>query len=107
MPRKVIHYLRKERVAAALTQADIAALFGVRWKSRVARYERGSLPPTDYALAYQAIYGKPVSTLLHERYQDVSAEVRERARQLLAQSGTASTARRLRRQRSLERIVAR
>lgn len=107
MPHKVVHYLRNERIAAALTQADIAALFGVPWKSRVVRYERGGVvPPIDYALAYQAIYGKPVARLLHGRYKHIEDEVQRRARKLLGETENAHTPRQLRRQRSLERIAS-
>src|SRR5947209_10997994 len=95
MPHRVVHYLRNERLAAALTQADIAALFGARWKSRVVRYERnGVVPPTDYALAYEAIYGKPVSKLLRGAYDRVTQDVRRRARKLLDESEVANTPRR-------------
>ena len=107
VPHRVFHHLRSERLASALTQADIAALFGVRWKSRVVRYERnGILPPLDYALAYEAIYGKPVSTLLRGTYDRIASDVSRRARRLLNDNREANTPRRLRRQRSLERIAA-
>jgi transcriptional regulator with XRE-family HTH domain len=106
MPHKVVHYLRNERVAAALTQADIAALLGVPWKSRVVRYERkGVVPPITSALAYEAIYGKPVARLLRGAYYDVESAVRKRAREILAHEDKPHTARQLRRQRSLERIA--
>jgi transcriptional regulator with XRE-family HTH domain len=107
MPHKVVHYLRNERIAAALTQADIAALLGVPWKSRVVRYERkGVVPPVQAALAYQAIYGKPVANLLRGTYNGIESEVRKRAREMLARGDTPRTPRQLRRQRSLERIAA-
>lgn len=106
MAPRLIHYLRNERLASALTQADIAALFGVPWKSRVARYERGAVPPTDYALAYEVIFGKPASKLLPGTFNRIAREVRIRARELLARSDAVNTPRRLRRQRSLERIAS-
>jgi transcriptional regulator with XRE-family HTH domain len=105
MARKLIHYLRNERRSAGYTQADIAALLGVPWKTRIARYERGAVPPIDLALAYEVIFGKPASELLAGRSAEISAEVRKHARELLANSRT-NTPRRLKRQRSLERIAA-
>jgi transcriptional regulator with XRE-family HTH domain len=107
MSRKPLRYLRNERIAAALTQADIAALFGLPWKSRVVRWERGrTTPGTNYALGLEAVYGKPVARLLRGDYDRMSREVARRARELLARSPAPTTARRLRRQRSLERIAA-
>jgi transcriptional regulator with XRE-family HTH domain len=108
MPRRLIHYLRNERKRLGLTQADIAALLGVHWKTRVSRYEREpALPPLDAGLAYQAIYGKPVSEIFSGASAKVRANVRDRARQLIAKL-PASTSRpgELRRKRSLERIAA-
>ncbi len=105
MARKLIHYLRNERRIAGYTQADIAALLGVPWKTRIARYERGAVPPIDLALAYEVIFGKPASELLAGERERIESNVRRRARELLSNSPT-NTPRRLRRQRSLERIAA-
>jgi transcriptional regulator with XRE-family HTH domain len=106
MARKLIHYLRNERRIAGYTQADIAALLGVPWKTRVARYERGAVPPIDLALAYEVIFGKPAAELLAGKRERVEADVRRRARELLAGNSKANTPRRQRRERSLERIAA-
>jgi transcriptional regulator with XRE-family HTH domain len=107
MPRKLVHYLRNERRRAALTQADIAALLGGAWKGRVSWYERGAMPPTEKALEYQAILGKPVSELLGGAYDRAAFKVRRRARDLLQKDGAVpNTALRLRRRRTLERIAA-
>jgi transcriptional regulator with XRE-family HTH domain len=106
MPRKLAHYLRAERRSAALTQPDIAALLGTRWKQRVAWYERGKLPPIEVALALEVIFGKPVSELLGGTYDRIAADIRERARELLARPQERETSRRARRQRSLTRIAA-
>ena len=106
MNHNVAHYLRKERVAAALTQADIAALLGIPWKSRIVRYERkGVVPPVRTALAYEAIYRKPLATLLRGTYGPIAAEVRRRAQEMLARNESPHTPRALRRERSLERIA--
>ena len=106
MSRKLVHYLRNERRLHYLTQADVAALLGGTWKSRVAKYERGVIPPTNVALEYQAILGKPVSELLGGAYERARSDVRRRAHELLMRDDAGNTPRRLRRRRSLERIAA-
>ena len=106
MSRKLVHYLRSERRRAALTQADVAALLGGPWKGRVSWYERGAIPPTAVALAYEAILGKPISELLGGTFDEVSFRVRSRARELLEKDAAPSTSRLLRRRRALERIAA-
>lgn len=106
MSRKLLHYLRHERRAAALTQTDVAILLGVPWNTRVVRYERGYVPPVEMALAYEIILGKPCAKLLGSYYREIAHQVRQRARELLARSEEANTPRRLRRKRSLERIAA-
>lgn len=103
MSRKLLHYLRSERRRGALTQADVAVLLGGPWKGRVSWYERGAIPPTSVALAYEAILGKPVAELLGGAFDNVSFRVRARARDLLQKDVVPTTARRLRRRRTLER----
>ena len=105
MSHKLIHYLRSERRRDGFTQADIAALLGVPWKSRIAWYERGNLPPVETALAYQAIFGKAVSDLLGGAYDKISLAVRRRAQGMLANGRDANTPREQRRKRSLLRIT--
>src|SRR5437588_11727906 len=107
MSRKLVHYLRNERRRSALTQADIAALLGGPWKGRVSWYERGALPPTEVALEYEAILGKPVADLLGGAFHRASLKVRRRAQELLREDNNPSTPRQWRRHRALERIAAR
>jgi transcriptional regulator with XRE-family HTH domain len=105
MTRKLPHYLRTERRRHGLTQADVAALLGGPWRSRVSLYERGALPPVQVALAYEAIFGRPVADLLGGVYDETAAMVRERARQMLADERLSSSRHLLRRD-VLERIAA-
>jgi len=106
MPSKLIHYLRNERRETGLSQADMAALLGAPWKSKVSRYERRvALPPLETALGYEAVTRKPVSQLFAGMYAGVAERVRAHARDLLARSGVVNTALRARRKRSLERIL--
>lgn len=105
MSRKLSHYLRTERRRYGLTQTDIAALLGGSWKGRVSLYERGALPPTEVVLAYEAIFGRPVAALLGGTYDLVAAEIRNRARRLLAKDRLPPLPRALRRRQILERIA--
>lgn len=105
MARKLRHYLRNERRRAALTQADIAILLGGPWKGRVSWYERGAIPPIEVALAYEAIFGKPVAELLGSTFDEAAFHVRTRARDLLRLEVAPTTPRRLRRRKTLERIA--
>jgi transcriptional regulator with XRE-family HTH domain len=107
MARRLLHYLRNERRRLGFTQADIAALLGVQWKTRVSRYERGpALPPLDAGFAYEKIYGKPVKDIFGGASAKAGVYVRDRARDLLAKSPVPHTAAEARRIRSLERIAA-
>jgi transcriptional regulator with XRE-family HTH domain len=106
MASKFIHYLRNERRATGLTQADIAALLGASWKSKISRYERrAAVPPLETALGYEAVFGKPLARLFGPTSDRVAQDVRQRARDLLARSETPRTLLQARRIRSLERIV--
>ncbi|HEY2091298.1 MAG TPA: helix-turn-helix transcriptional regulator [Thermoanaerobaculia bacterium] len=107
MPRKLIHYLRNERKRLGLTQADIAALLGMQWKTRVSKYERGEAQPSlDLGLAYQQIYGKPISEIFVGRDATIRTAVRARARHLLKDLPDSGSEIELRRKRSLEHIAA-
>ncbi len=105
MPHKHLHYLRSERRRSALTQTDIAALLGGAGKARISRYERGFMPPTHVALAYEVIMGKPVAELLGGAFEETAFRVRRRASDLLRRERSVATPRRLRRRRTLERIA--
>lgn len=107
MPRKLLHYLRNERRRLGFTQADVAMLLGVPWKTRVSRYERErALPPLDAGLAYQEIYGKPVSDIFSGASAKIHGAVRQRAHDLLSKAPSPTTPVALRRKQSLQRIAA-
>jgi transcriptional regulator with XRE-family HTH domain len=80
---KLPHYLRSERKRASLSQTDVAALLGVEAASKISRYERGTrLPPLKTALAYEAIFGRPVADLFAGTFQQVRPMVVRQARKL-------------------------
>jgi transcriptional regulator with XRE-family HTH domain len=83
---KLPHYLKAERKRASLTQADVAALFGIESASKISRYERGTrLPTLKTALAYEAIFGQPVASLFAGTFHKVRAMVVRHARRLAGQ----------------------
>lgn len=80
MPRKLPDYLWSERRRVGLSQEDVARLLAARVLT-VRRYEqRKRLPPLETALAYEAIFGRPISELFHGRYQEIRRRVRRTAR---------------------------
>jgi transcriptional regulator with XRE-family HTH domain len=106
MSHKFLHYLRNERRRQGLSQTDIAALLGGRWKGRIAKYERGVIPPTRIALGYEAILHKHVSDLLAGAFEDEQSKVRRNAEELLRHEPTPNTPRRWQRHKTLEEIAA-
>jgi len=106
MQHKFIHYLKNERRRKGLSQSDIAMLLGGPWKARVSRYERGILPPTVVALAYEAIFHKHVSDLLAGAFDEEQSKVRRHAEALLRAESTPNTPRRWLRHKTLEEIAA-
>lgn len=81
------HYLKAERKRAALTQADVAALFGIESASKISRYERGTrLPSLKTALAYEVIFGRPVAALFSDAYRKERVTVVRHARKLVGKA---------------------
>jgi transcriptional regulator with XRE-family HTH domain len=81
--RKLPHNLRIERRQAGLSQADMAALFGVRSMAKLSRYENlRRMPSLTTALGYEAILGKPVAELFAGTYGMIRTDVLRRARRL-------------------------
>ena len=64
------------------------------------------MPPLETALAFEAIYGKPVAELFSGSYAQIREDIRRRARKLAENQIAVPPIRRLRRTRSLERIAA-
>jgi transcriptional regulator with XRE-family HTH domain len=108
MPRRLPQYLRYERRRAGYAQADVAYLLGARARTKVARYERSRhLPPLPVALAYEAMFGVAVAELFPTAFATARAKLRRRARRKLNELvRLPETARNLRRQRSLEDLLA-
>lgn len=79
------NYLRKYRKRLGLTQKEVAFLLGTESGTKISRYECFSRDPGfETALAYEAIFDEPVSKLFPGIYEKIEAEMRERAKMLLA-----------------------
>jgi len=80
------NYLRTNRKQISLSQEEVAFLLGVKGMDRggkVSRDENYSRIPTlQTALAYEAIYGKPVRELFAGFYEQIAHDVSRRAKLL-------------------------
>jgi DNA-binding XRE family transcriptional regulator len=87
MRKKGVHYLRSCRRRACLSQHDLASLLGGIHKTKISRHERYKAEPTlRAALAYQAIFKRPVAQIFHGAYREILTSVRTRAADLLRSS---------------------
>ena len=80
------NYLRTHRKRLTLSQEEVAFLLGMHGRkkgSKVSRSEDpGYVPLLQTALAYEAIYGRPVRELFAGLYGQVEREVSARAKVL-------------------------
>jgi transcriptional regulator with XRE-family HTH domain len=80
------NYLRTHRKRLALSQEEVAFLIGVNGMDKgikVSRDENSAREPSlETALAYEAIYGKPVRELFAGLYEQAERKVAERAKLL-------------------------
>jgi hypothetical protein len=83
---QLTNYLRTHRNRLALWQEETAFLLGFKGEdkgTKVCRDEKFTREPSlRSALAYEAIYGRPVRELFAGLYQEVEQEVAERAKLL-------------------------
>ena len=81
---QLTNYLRTNRNRLALWQEETAFLLGFKGEdkgAKVCRDEKFTREPSlRSALAYEAIYGRPVRELFAGLYQEVEQEVAERAK---------------------------
>lgn len=82
------NYLLANRKRLALSQAEVAFLLGVTDGTKVCRYERFVRNPTlETALACEVIFQRPLSELFGGLYQQIEADVAERAKALATEAG--------------------
>jgi transcriptional regulator with XRE-family HTH domain len=75
------NYLLSHRKRSALSQTEVAFLLGVQSGAKVCRHERFTGEPTlQTALAYEAIYQRPISELFPGLFEKTQREVKARAK---------------------------
>jgi len=83
------NYLRTYRKKSGLTQQEVGYLLGRETGAQVSRYEkRHRLPPLETALAYEEIFGVPVSELFAGIRQSVGRDIQKRRVELRARLQT-------------------
>lgn len=75
------NYLRSRRKRLALSQDEMALLLGVGSGAKICRDERFVRRPTlETALAYEAVFRRPVRELFKGLYQSIERDVAARAK---------------------------
>jgi hypothetical protein len=75
------NYLLSHRKRTALSQTEVAFLLGVKSGAKVCRHERFTLEPgLQSALAYEAIYQRPISDLFPGLVEKVRGDVNARVK---------------------------
>jgi transcriptional regulator with XRE-family HTH domain len=86
MTNQIPHYLRRYRLAAALTQKEMAHLLGCQSPATVCQYEaRSREPDLRTALAYQVAFSVPIEELFPGIFGQVEEDVIRRADHLAKQ----------------------
>jgi transcriptional regulator with XRE-family HTH domain len=76
-----LNLLRAHRRCTAFSQDEIAFLLGIQSGATVCRYEQMERDPElKTALAFEAIYGRPISDLFPALFEQVRAIVKARAK---------------------------
>lgn len=83
---QLTNYLRTNRKRLGLTQEEVAFMLGFKGEDKgikVCRDENFAREPSlQMALAYEAIYGRPVRELFAGLFDEIEREVAERAKVL-------------------------
>jgi transcriptional regulator with XRE-family HTH domain len=79
---KLEHYLRACRKRSGLSQREVGYLLGSRTRAQVSLYERHHAPPLRTALAFEALFGTPVSEIFFGMRKSAEKELKRRARSL-------------------------
>jgi transcriptional regulator with XRE-family HTH domain len=78
------NYLQTNRKHISLSQEEVAFLLGMKGmekENKVSRDENNlRIPTLEFALAYEAIYGKPIRELFAGLYEQIAPEVSSRAK---------------------------
>jgi transcriptional regulator with XRE-family HTH domain len=77
------NYLRSNRKRLALSQDELAFLLNGESGTKISRYENfDRIPPLETALAFEAVFKRPVSELFGGMYQKAERQVAGRAKTL-------------------------
>jgi transcriptional regulator with XRE-family HTH domain len=108
-PSKLSNYLRANRRRLSLSQDEVSYLLGAESGAKVCRYERFIRAPSlETALAYEAIFQKPVSEIFPGLYQRVEKQVALRAEALISKSCSRKPSQQhMRKRQALAQIAAR
>jgi transcriptional regulator with XRE-family HTH domain len=89
---QIANYLQVLRRKSGFSQNELALVLGIVTESQLSRHERSvNAPGLLAALAYEALFHKPVSEIFPGFYRAVSAGIEERLvslEQLLGESST-------------------
>jgi transcriptional regulator with XRE-family HTH domain len=84
---KLPNYLKTNRKRLGLFQRDVSAMLGSDSGQTVCRHERSfRIPTLEDALAYEAIYNKPVSELFAGLFEEIEEVVFEHVKMLIKES---------------------
>ena len=78
------HYLRINRKRISLSQEEVAFLLGIKGMDKGGKVSRDEsharIPTLETALAYEAIYDKPIRELFAGLYEQIAQDVSSRAK---------------------------
>jgi transcriptional regulator with XRE-family HTH domain len=104
---QLTNYLRTNRKRLDLSQEEVAFMLGYKGGDKgikVCRDENfARVPSLQMALAYEAIYGKPIRELFGGLYEQIEKEVAERAKVLMYRKELKPS---LKRQQTLSNLVS-
>ncbi len=64
MEKPLANYLRTHRKTSALSQHELGVILGYGYEGPISRHERfQSIPPLRIAIAYEIVFGAPVSEI--------------------------------------------
>src|SRR5579862_7704997 len=89
---QLANYLRSNRKRLRLSQGEMAFLLGQKKSAQVSRHERNDRAPSlETALAYEAIFKRPISEIFSGMYQKAERQVAERAKVLASKTDSDAT----------------
>jgi DNA-binding XRE family transcriptional regulator len=104
---KLPNYLRSHRKRLMLSQAEVSFLLGAHGGAKTSRYEGFKQVPTlETALAFEAMFQRPVSELFAGMYESVERDVTARAKTLAHKTNRRKTPQQIEHKRQLLTNIA-